>query len=199
MSTNERNTHGVFVTLGASNHSKSERHPDDYYATDPKALELLLDLETFSQDVWEPACGGGHLSKVLESRGYHVRSTDLNDWGYGESGIDFLHTEESYNGDIITNPPYKNALAFVKHALHTVKSGHKVAMFLRLNFLEGKSRRELFECYPPLIIYVSSSRIGCCKSGDFSKEQLAANSAQAYAWFIWQKGYAGDTVVKWFN
>ena len=38
----------------------------DYYATEPKATELLLDLETFNHEIWEPACGEGHISKVLE-------------------------------------------------------------------------------------------------------------------------------------
>ena len=25
------------------------------------------------------------------------------------------------------------------------------------------------------------------------------SSAAAYAWFVWEKGYMGDTIVKWFN
>lgn len=31
-------SHKVFVTLGASNHSPSIREENDYYATDPKAI-----------------------------------------------------------------------------------------------------------------------------------------------------------------
>ena len=73
----------VFAVLGASNHSTNEREENDYYATDPIAMELLLDIEQFSPEVWECACGEGHLSKVLESRGYHVMSTDLIDRGLG--------------------------------------------------------------------------------------------------------------------
>ena len=69
-------------------------------------------------------------------------------------------------------------------------------MFLRLNFLEGKSRRTLFDRYPPKTIYVSSSRINCAKGGDFENHNAGA---QAYAWFVWEKGYSGQTVVKWFN
>ena len=191
--------HATFVTLGASNHGNSEREHDDYYATDPRALELLLELESFSQNVWEPACGGGHLSMVLEERGFNVRSTDLIDRGFGECGIDFLQTETTFDGDIITNPPYKYAREFVEHGIRCVGDGHKVAMLLRLNFLEGKARRQLFDNYPPRVVYVATGRINCCKNGDFSKEQRSNNSAQAYAWFVWEKGYTGDTVIKWFN
>ena len=59
-------------TLGASNHVSEDRAKHDYYATDPKAIELLLDEETFSHEIWEPACGEGHLSKALIDRGYDV-------------------------------------------------------------------------------------------------------------------------------
>lgn len=113
--------------------------------------------------------------------------------------MDFLIIDNSFDGDIITNPPYKNALEFVEHAIDIVTDGHKVAMLLRLNFLEGKARRKLFDRCPPKTVYVASGRINCCKNGDFSKHQRDNNSAQAYAWYIWQKGYTGDTTVKWFN
>lgn len=53
-------------------------------------MELLCDIEKFSNKVWECACGEGHLSKVLKNRGYEVLSTDLIDRGYGIGNIDFL-------------------------------------------------------------------------------------------------------------
>lgn len=80
------NEHGVFVTLGASNHTVNPRAENDFYATDPRAIELLLNVENFSDKVWECACGEGHLSKVLESKGYDVISTDLIDRGFGTGG-----------------------------------------------------------------------------------------------------------------
>ena len=132
--TNERDWSGnrisTYATLGASNHSDMERQDADYYATDPKAMELLLENEQFSQNVWEPACGEGHLSKVLESQGHNVRSTDIVYRGYGEPApLDFLSGEQwQFDGDIITNPPYKYALEFVQKAIDTVTDGHKVAM-----------------------------------------------------------------------
>lgn len=199
MQISDVNTHSMFVTIGASNHSKTKREEYDYYATDPIALEKLLDMETFSENVWECACGEGHLSKVLEKHGYNVFSTDLINRGFGQGGIDFLESDMAFDGDIITNPPYKYAIEFVEHAIETVTDGHKVVMLLRLQFLEGKSRRELFDRYPPKVLYISTGRINCCKNGNFSKEQRKNNSAQAYAWFIWEKQYKGETIVKWFN
>ena len=47
----------TFRSLGASSHAIEDREENDYYATEPKALELLLDLEEFNKNIWEPACG----------------------------------------------------------------------------------------------------------------------------------------------
>lgn len=191
------NSRSVHTTLGARNYALEERESNDYYATEPKALELLLDRETFSHRIWECACGEGHLSKVLESRGFYVRSTDLIDRGYGESGIDFLSVGDQWDGDIITNPPYKYAQEFVEKALDCVTSGHKVVMFLKLQFLEGKARRILFDKSPPKTIWVSSSRLHCAMNGDF--EKYAKSNAVAYAWYVWVKGSASPPEVRWFN
>lgn len=143
------NSRSCHATLGARNYAQNERESNDYYATEPKALELLLEQETFDKSVWECACGEGHLSKVLKAHGHKVFSTDLIDRGYGIGGIDFLKWESEFQGDIITNPPYKYALEFVEKALEVIPEGHKVAMFLKLQFLEGKARRKFFEKSPP--------------------------------------------------
>ena len=186
----------VFKTLGASNHADGERQREDYYATEPKATEWLCRLEQFDGRILEPACGEGHISEVLKAAGYDVVSRDLVDRGYGEVA-DFLAIDnQEWNGNIVTNPPYKYAQQFVEKALSIIPEGKKVAMFLKLQFLEGKARRTLFRSTPPIRVWVSSSRLNCAKNGDFNANQ---GGAVAYAWFVWEKGYKGDTTVKWFN
>lgn len=193
------NQNSIFKTLGASNHTDKERQNEDYYATDPIAAKLLLEVETFDKNIWECACGEKHLSKIFEENGYNVRSSDIVD-RCGNEVYNFLSNDnKSWNGDVITNPPYKYAVDFVYKAMNIINDGNKVAMFLKVQFLEGKSRKELFKKYPPKIVYVSSSRIMCAKNGDFKKMQEGGGSAVAYAWYIWEKGYKGDTIIKWIN
>ena len=67
----------VFKSLGASNHTENEREKNDYYATDPVAIDELLKKETLNYNVWECACGGLHLSNRLKELGYNVRTSDL--------------------------------------------------------------------------------------------------------------------------
>lgn len=196
------NSKAVHSCLGASNHSETEREQHDYYATPPIATEMLCELETFSKDILEPCCGEGHIAKALEAHGYNVQSMDLIDRGYGQGGVDFLQCSEKVDKDIVTNPPYSMAREFVEHAMDIVTDGHKVVMFLKLSFLEGQERRKMFEKYPPKTIWVSSSRLGCAKNGEFKVDKngnLKADSAVAYCWFVFEKGFRGDPVIKWFN
>lgn len=125
----------VYVTLGASNHALSERQPEDLYCTHPRAVEELLELETFSPKIWESCDGLGHISDVLTAHGYDVRRSDLYTRGRDIEQLDFLTADE---------------------------------------------------------VWISSRRIPCGKDGKFGA------SAQGYAWYVWKKGYEGETTLKWF-
>lgn len=184
----------VFRIIGASNHSDESRIEMDFYATDPKAVDYLLKHETFDNNIWECACGTGNLSKKLENYGYNVYSTDLVYRGFGGGQIDFLKCHKKFDGDIITNPPYKYATEFVLKALEL--SNRKVAMFLKIQFLETKKRWELlFKEHPPKKVCVFVKRINCFRNDDRNNRQ----SAICYAWFIWDKCYDGETVVEWID
>lgn len=195
------NKNSVFKTLGASNHTDKERPSDDYYATDPVAIDVLLKDGNvkLSEEVWECASGSGCLSKRLKHYGYSVLSTDLVDRGYGTGGVDFLACTEMFDGDIITNPPYKLAQEFIQHALELIPNGRRVFMFLKIQFLEGKKRRKLFDSGCLKTVYVSSSRILCAKNGDFENARKIGGSAVSYAWYEFEKGYKGGTTIKWIN
>ena len=199
----------IFTTLGASNHSKGERQKHDYYATDPKAVEFLLELEDIKPLVLEPCCGEGHISKTLVNAGHEAISTDLINRGYGVGGVD-IYDYHNENGilyyknhvvtdkefDIITNPPYKYVNKMTEHMLNLLNGDCKLIQFLKLTFLESKARKELFSKYPLKTLHVSSSRLNTAKNGKFENYP---SSAVAYGWFVWEKGYKGDPIIKWFN
>ena len=181
--------------LGASNHCETEREVNDFYATDPKAIDALLTKEAFNKNVWECAVGKGHLAERLKQYGYSVRCSDIIDRGYPNTEIlDFKYVGVGvFNGDIITNPPYKYTTEFILNALSIVPNGNKVAMFLKLQTLEGVNRyKSIYSTQPPKTIYVFTKRIKCFFNGiDDGK-----SSAIAYAWFVWQKGFKGKTTIE---
>lgn len=194
------NSRSVYGTVGASNHTDKEREENDYYATSPRAVELLLEQEKFSERIWECASGEDHIANVLRERGYNVWCTDIIDRTGHTEVLDFLKTDKSMNVDIITNPPYKYAQEFVEHALASVGDNNKVAMYLKLTFLEGKNRQRLFRNKNLKTVYVMAGRMGCAKNGEFrNKEQQTESGAVAFAWFVWEKSYKGDPIIKWLN
>jgi hypothetical protein len=185
--------------LGSSSHTEEDREKNDYYATDPEALKDLL--RTLERDgvelhrlIWEPSCGEGNLSKVLQEKGFCVLSTDLVNREFG-SQRDFLKPSSiRWDGDILTNPPYKVAEEFIRTALARTRSGKRVIMLLRLQFLEGIKRSRLYDEYPPKYVYVHSKRIKIWKNNE-----KGGSNAVAYAWYIWEKGFQGEPSLRWIK
>ena len=195
------NRKSTFATLGASSHSNHEREQHDYYATEPKAIDKLFNAlnDRNFHHVWECACGEGHLSKRIKaiSPGTQIRNSDIVKRGFDCDIIDFLKSNPHpypIHWHIITNPPYKYAQAFVEKAINIISDGYLACFFLKLTFLEGQKRRELFAKYPPWKVLVSSARLKCAMNGDFDN---TGSSAAAYAWFVWEKGYCGKTTIEW--
>ena len=199
------NKKSVFATLGASNHSKQERETMDYYATEPKAIDLLASKFDIPHRVWECACGGGSLSQRLKERGHEVISTDIIDRGYeGFNGeCDFLsrlfHPKIEGDYAIVTNPPYKFVTEFVLTALDVLPDGCYLCLFLKTTALESRGRWEkIYRQTPPRYVFQCIDRILCAKNAEFedARKNLGAG-AQAYAWFVWQKGWKGQTTLDW--
>lgn len=176
-----------------------QRAAGDYYTTDPDAVEKLLNEIRPKGVIWEPACGCGNISKVLEAHGYEVVSTDLYDRGYGTPGVDFLQTTKLPDGCdwIITNPPYSLSDEFIKHAMDILPHGGRYVALLNLSYLAGKKRfKEIYREGYLDIVHVFSGRINCYKNN----EPTGHSSPVNYGWFVFQKsdyGWCGLPQINW--
>lgn len=183
----------------------------DFFPTPPWATRALI--ETVLADrtdslsvltVWEPACGEGHISGVLEEYFGTVIATDIFDYSQdGRSApgwrgkLDFLGTDstvedlaESEEPDwIISNWPFSGdidrALACTLRALPLARIG--VAAFVRTQWLEGSERyRELFRPHPPTIFAQFVERVPLHR-GRWEPE---GDTMSQYCWLVWVKGEA---------
>ena len=104
------------------------RTDHDFYPTPSWVTAALLKHVTLRGPVWEPCCGDGAMSTVLDRHGYEVVSTDIADRGFGTPGVDFLACRAVPEGcrSLVTNPPYGDS------GSHAVQSRSPTAM---LNFL----------------------------------------------------------------
>lgn len=165
----------------------------DFFPTPAWATYALADNESFLGDIWEPACGNGAMSEVLNTTGCRVHSSDLYNRGYGDSGVDFLKTERRVT-NVVTNPPYNAAEGFVRAGLKA--ADQKFALLLRLAFLEGAGRqRSIFAVAPPSRVWVFSERITFYPEGAVQR----GSGTTAYAWFVWDKDAPNSTELKWFK
>ena len=180
-----------------------ERDALDYYSTPTEEVTNILNelnLDFSNTIILEPCCGGGHMYKAIhdymtaDNYADAIVATDVAD---RETIIDFPRLvgpeydflSDDYNPGvdyvdyIIMNPPYSTIEPFTIRALEIAEKG--VLMLARLQFLEGKGRYEnILSENPPTDVYVYVDRIKCYKNGDFSQTE---SSAQAYAWFFWNK------------
>jgi len=170
--------------LANANH-KGDRAKNDFYPTPPEATRALLNFLDLPSNthVWEPACGTGSMSQVLEER-YKVTSTTLYDQGYGEIGIDFLQSQSERSCDcdwIITNPPFKISVDFIKRAMSCDITGF--AFLLKSQYWHAKSRIQLFFDTKPRYVLPLTWRPDFIGGGSPTMEVL---------WTVWIKGFTGS-------
>lgn len=131
----------VFTCIGATSHSEGERERNDFYSTDPSAITLLHNHGLLDKEIpyWETAVGNGNLAKELKRLGYNVvKETDLYDRGYGNGGVDFLKETEVFQGNTITNPPYKYINEWIVKSIEL--SSNKAYIFCRIQTIETMKR-----------------------------------------------------------
>ena len=177
---------------GSGQHTYAERG-DDCYETPPEAVWALLKVEKLPYTIWEPACGPGSIVRVLRAAGHRVKASDLHDYGYGYQA-DFLVADTmdaAAVNCICTNPPYQLAQKFVEKAVGLQVP--LVIMLLRLAFLESERRRTVLEHSGLARIHVFRNRLPMMhrKGWDGPK----ASSAIPFAWFVWERGHDGPTVI----
>lgn len=173
------------------------RDKNDFYATPLAGIMPLLRCEKFEGDVWEPACGEGAISEAFKAWGYGVVSTDLVHRGYGEgfnatgNGVDFLMQTKPRARNIVTNPPFSLLNEFIVKGLEL--NFGKLCLFARLQALESIDRGKIFKDNPPARIHVFSERITTYRTDYEGK----GKGMMAFAWFCWDRGFAGKTTVDW--
>jgi hypothetical protein len=188
---------GHRAIMGDRKHPKRSK---DFFCTPPWGTRALFEhvlhgtfYATTFGNVWEPACGAGHMAEVLKEYCAAVYATDLHDYRYGRRW-NFLNKNSSHGYDwIITNPPFRQrSEQFVLHALPRARVG--VAMFLRSQWLETVGRYErIFKPYPPAIIAQFSERVPLCK-GRWNPD---GSTATSYCWVVWLKGHTTGTQFMW--
>lgn len=181
------------AAIQTSGHALADRK-DDLYETPRAATRALLDVQGFPGAVWEPACGRGAISNVLALAGHVVYSTDLVNYGFGGSGVDFLMERRVPSvsvRSIVTNPPFKLATEFVRHALDVIEIP-SLAILARLAFLESAERSDILERRLARV-YIFRNRLPMMHRDGWQGKK--STSAVPFAWFVWDQNHVGPAVI----
>lgn len=179
--------------LTATGRDPLNQRKDDLYETPPAATRALLKAETLPHKLWEPAAGRGAIVDVLRAAGHEVIGSDLVDYGIPTnfSGRDFLMELKAPDGceAIVTNPPFKLATEFVRHALVLAPRAY---FLLRLAYLEGSTRSAVLEG-PLSRVYVFRNRLPRMHRDGWTGKQ--AGSSIAFAWYVFERDRVGPTTL----
>ncbi len=172
----------------------------DDFPTPPWATRALaehvLGLSPAPKSRWsclEPACGAGHMSKVLFEYFDVVQSYDIAAYGYGEQSDFLAHPYRQNSFDwVVTNPPFRLAEDFVLRSLSVARVG--VAILARTVFLESAGRYErLFRERPPSLVAQFVERVPMVKG----RLDRKATTATGYCWLVWKKPLKREARVIW--
>lgn len=182
---------------GSGNNARVE---NDLYETPEFFVNELLKKETFNNNILEPACGNGRISKTLIENNYNVYSTDLIKRSFECEQKDFLISEfESNKYDIITNPPYALMFEFMQKASIVAKD--KFAFVGRIQLLEGVKRyNDIYingiNSFKLKKVLVSVKRLNFISTSSFHKKHT---SAMTTCWFVFEKNYNDLPQMDWIN
>lgn len=188
----------------AGGNPAAQRVENDFYATNPKAVNMILNKYNFyAQNILEPCVGQGHIAHAIDEFYNHsknITAIDIVDRGYPNTIVtDFLNyqTEKRYDG-IITNPPYSLAKEFVEKGMELLTDNGQMLMFLKIQFLEGAKRKDFFKKYPPKYIYVFTNRMATWNNGEaLDPKGKRWATTICHAWFIWEKNSITEPIIRW--
>lgn len=202
----------------AGGKGNNDRVENDFYATNPIAVKMLLDKLSIpnidiKRGILEPSVGQGHIIEGINSwihdhslNGVDIKRyttcLDIKDRGYPNTIVqDFLTYNPNKKFDwIITNPPFSIATDFVKKGMELLDDNGRMDLFLKIQFLEGELRTDLFDKYPPKYIYVFRNRMATWNNGkptDSNGKKWA--TTMCHAWFVWYKNSKTEPIVRWLD
>ena len=207
----------VFKLMGS--HSATERAKDDFYQSSPEIANALFECvkagikgnKVYAAGlentvVIDSSAGTGVLLEPFKKVCWYQIGYDIADRGCENVRIqDWFSVDmrelakeiwfDRHPKIIVQNPPFKLALEFVQHGLELLNKGELLFSLHRIQFLESRERfAKLYgNKQKPKYVFVFANRVTCVAPDVPNKGQ----GAMCYAWFMWQKGFRGNTQIKW--
>lgn len=174
-----------------------ERHPEDWYVEPAWPTERLLKYETFEGRIHDPACGLGRIVKAARAAGLEATGSDIVKRAPGFRRANFFEATRAVP-NIISNPPFRFAMAFVGHALNLAT--FKVALLLPAGWVQADERSRWLSRTPLRRIWLLTPRPSMPPGTTIvNGEGPRGNGTTDYAYFVWEQGYGGRPEIGWLR
>lgn len=168
------------------------------WATEKAIEKMLIDGVINKYDnILEPCCGAGAISDVLSVYGFeNLKASDIQTADYikGQKGVDVYDIDDDSTEVIFTNPPYNLMTkgGLLNEFLRI--SSKKVILLLNIYYLSSKDRKEMLQSSGLQYVYIHSDRVTMFP---FGEEKPKNGGTKMYAWFVWNKEYEGEPIIRW--
>lgn len=158
---------------------------------------------------FDPSAGDGRMIAELVRRGNNrrhaiadIRKSEKATWSRNKllvntrkcSGNFLEYSMPTVYDAMLTNPPFSLSREFVTHALKFVRNDGVVCILQKLQWLGTQKRSEWLKHYSCLYkVLVIPYRI--CWEIDTRPDNKADNVE--YAWYVFKKGYIGESKIDW--
>lgn len=161
-----------------ANKSAADRPPTDFYPTPANVTIALLKYLKIPKGavIWEPACGKGHMAEAMKDMGYQVVATELEDFGYGQTGKNFIGSSLVECDWIITNPPFSMSTDFIAQCIEHKKP---FALLLKSQYWHAKNKSKIFKGFKPQLVLPLTWR------PDFLFKAKGASPTMECLWTVW--------------
>lgn len=171
------------------------RQTEDHYVEPRWVSQRLFDVERFTGEVIDPACGFGHIVDSARDHHHCAGGRDIVDRGFAGTIVqDFFDSTEAVC-NIVCNPPFDQASAFVLKALGLIR--YRAAIVFptaRLNAAHTWLRDTPLEK-----VWLLRPRPSMPPGGVIAQGGRANGGRVDYCWLVFSKGYAGEPTIGWLH
>ena len=182
----------------SSTNRGTKRRKSDYYVTPIEPIkkflkELCREEPYFAEKlnrgcILDPCAGGDKehemsypkaIKEYLNQKRF-IKTIDIREDSRANKTSNYLSKYIYDNIDIIiSNPPFRDAMKFIKKSLDDVKNRGYVIYLLRLNYFGTQKRYEFWQKYMSKYTFVHHKRMSFTDEG--------GTDSIEYAHFVWQK------------
>jgi hypothetical protein len=171
-----------------------DRDDHDFYVEPAWCSERLFAVEPFVGLIWDPAAGSGTIPRAARAAGLSNFASDIANHGCGPRQDFLIASAPAEAFDVVTNPPFRLARAFIERAV--ALGARKTAVIFptaRLNAARW------LEPLPLAKIYLLTPRPSMPPGEVIARGERPGGGRMDFAWLVFNHSHSGPPELRWLH